>query len=89
MLNISGTDPTSAVDLFLSDDDGNDPLLPLRPPDEHSRGGSGPDGARGRGGGRGGEPASQGEGRVSVLLRHAEKQQGVQPNAGRGAKEPG
>lgn len=93
MLNVSGTDPTSAVDLFgltttaLSMND--PPWLSLRPPDEHSRGGSSPDGARSRGGGRGGGPTSRGEGGVSVLLRHAEKQQGVQPNTGGGAKEPG
>lgn len=95
MLNVSGTDPTSALDLFgltttaASMNDLPHPRLSLRPPDEHSRGGSGPDGARSRGGGRGGGPTSRGEGGVSVLLRHAEEQQGVQPNTGGGAKEPG
>lgn len=98
MLNISGTAPTSAVGLQCLTTTASLGAWPcadvwspvsLRPPDEHSRGGSSSDGACGRGRGCGGESASQGEGRVSVLLRHAEKQQGVQPNTGGGAKEPG
>lgn len=45
-----------------------------RPPDEHGGGGGGSGGEPGRGRGRRGEPASQGEGRVSLLLRHPQRQ---------------
>lgn len=60
-----------------------------RPPDEHSGGGGGSDGAPGRGGGRGGESASQGEGRVPLLLRQPQEQHRVQPHAGGAAEDPG
>lgn len=61
----------------------------FRPPDEHSGGGGSSDGAPGCGGGCGGESASQGEGRVSLLLRHPQRQQGVQLHTGGGAEETG
>lgn len=64
-------------------------LVSLRPPDEHSGSGGGSDGALGCGGGSSGESASQGEGRVSLLLRHPQKQQGVQPHIGGGAQGTG
>lgn len=59
----------------------------LRPPDEHSGGGGGSDGAPGCGRGCRGESASHGEGRVPVLLRHPQKQPGVQPPSGGGYQE--
>lgn len=46
----------------------------LRPLDEHCGGGGGPDGTPSRDRGRRGESASQGEGRMSLLLRHPQKQ---------------
>lgn len=62
-------------------------FLSSRPPDEHIRGGGGSGGASGCGGVCGGESASQGEGRVSLLLRHPQKQQGVYPHTGGGTQE--
>lgn len=48
-----------------------------RTPAEHSRGGGCPDRIPRCGGGRGGDPATQGEGRVSVLLHQPQRQHGV------------
>lgn len=62
-------------------------LVSLRPPDEHSGGRGGSDGAPGRGRGRRSESASHGEGRVPVLLRHPQKQPGIQPRTGGGYQE--
>lgn len=93
MLNVSGTDQTIHIHQCSHTERTSFWVVvcrrDYRAPDEHSGGGGGADGAPRGGRGCGGEPASSGEGRVSVLLCHAQGQHRVQSHSGRGAQETG